>query len=259
MVVSAVGAVGGGLGTAVWDGPGVPSFWAGGVLASVSRTSMMNRTVWPGGVLLSTWGIGVSKSIVVGALGVVVSLGGFLNLAPLGEEEEGWEEDGNVVRVNRDDHRSDMLSEPSSLGLIQVPGGANRDLLRVVDGFLDEVEVLIVVIWEDVGWDPVNCPLYTGWHLGKRKPGVIPDGEGLVQAAGVSIEVWGVGLCWSVGISAGKSDCTSVIDFGYKVFRQEAVRLGEGGGTDVGQGSSDALCEGVLGGVCSSSEEAPRR
>ena len=49
---------------------------------------------------------------------------------------------------------------------------------------------MIVVFREDVGWDRVNCQLYSGWCLGKRKPGVITDGERLVEAAGKGIEVW---------------------------------------------------------------------
>jgi len=94
MVVPTVGAVGGGGGAAVRDGPGVASFWAGEVLASVSPTSMMKRTVGAGGVLLGASGMGVSKSVALGALGVAVSLRRFHNLEPLREEEEGGEEDG---------------------------------------------------------------------------------------------------------------------------------------------------------------------
>jgi len=61
-----------------------------------------------------------------------------------------------------------------------------------VDGVFDEGKELFVVIREDVGWDRVNCQLYSGWRLGKRKPGVITDGERLVEAAGEGIEVRGV-------------------------------------------------------------------
>ena len=70
---------------------------------------MMKRRIGAGGVLLGASGIGVSESVAVGALGVTVSLGRFLDLEPLGEEEEGWEEDGNVVGVNGDDYRSDLF------------------------------------------------------------------------------------------------------------------------------------------------------
>jgi len=114
---------------------------------------MMKRTIQAGGVLLDASGMGVSESITVGALGVAVSLGRYLDLEPLGEEEEGGEEDGNVVGVNGDNHRSGLLGEPNSSALVKVPGCANRDLFRVADGFLDEVEQLFVVVWEDVGWD----------------------------------------------------------------------------------------------------------
>jgi len=88
----------------------------------------------------------------------------------------------------------------------------------------------------------VNCQLYSGWHLGKRKPGIVPDGEGLVEAAGESIKIQGVGFCRGVGISACERDGTSVIDLGYEALGEEAVRVGEGGGTDVRKGSGYPLC-----------------
>jgi len=37
--------------------------------------------------------------------------------------------------------------------LVKVPGRANGDLLRVVDGFLDESEELFVVVLDVVGRD----------------------------------------------------------------------------------------------------------
>jgi len=137
----------------------------------------MKRTIRAGGVFLGASGMGVSESVTVGALGVAVSLGRFLDLEPRGEAEEGGEEDGNIVGVNGDDHRSGLLGEPSSSALVKVPGRTNRDLLCVVDGFLDEVEQLFVVVWEDVGWDRVDRQLYSGWRLGKRKPGIVPTGK----------------------------------------------------------------------------------
>jgi len=83
MVFPAVGAVGGGGVLAVRDGPRVASFWAGGVLTSVSRTTLVKRTVGAGVVLLGASGMGMSESVAVGALGVAVSLRRFLDLRPL--------------------------------------------------------------------------------------------------------------------------------------------------------------------------------
>jgi len=94
--------------------------------------------------------------------------------------------------VNGDNHRSGLLGEPSRSVLVRVPGRTNRDRLGVMDGVFDEGEKVFVVIREDVGWDRVNCQLSSGWSLGKRKPGVITDGERLVEAAGEGIEIWGV-------------------------------------------------------------------
>ena len=133
MVVTALGTVGRGRGAAVRDGLGVTSLGAGGILASVCCTSMMKRTIGAGGVFLGASGRGVYQLIAVGALGVTGSLRRFLDLERLREEEQGWEENVNIVGVNRDYQRSGLLGEPSSSALVKVPGCANRDLIHVVD------------------------------------------------------------------------------------------------------------------------------
>jgi len=103
----------------------------------------------------------------------------------------------------------------------------------------------------------VNCQLYNGWHLGKRKPGIVPNGEGLVEVVGESIEVRGVGCRGGRGIGTGVRGGTSVVDLVYEAFGEEAVGVGTGGGSDVGEGSGYALSEGVRGGRCSGSEGVP--
>ena len=104
MVATAVGAVGGGGRTAARDGPGVASLGAGGVLASMCQTSMVKRTKGARGVgLFATLG-GVAETVAVVALGVSVGVDGFLNLEPLGEEEEEWEEFLYVVGVDGHNH-----------------------------------------------------------------------------------------------------------------------------------------------------------
>ena len=55
--------------------------------------------------------------------------------------------------------------------------------------------------------------LHSCWRLGKRKPGIVSDGEGLVEAAGESIEVRGVGFSWGVGVSASEGDGVWVVNF----------------------------------------------
>jgi len=102
----------------------------------------------------------------------------------------------------------------------------------------------------------VNCQLYSGWRLGKRKPGVIPDWEGLVEAAGESIEVRGVGVGGGVGVGSSEGDGASVVDFGDKTFWEDAVGFREGGSSDIGEGGGYALGKGVGCGVGSTSEEA---
>jgi len=148
-----------------------------------------------------------------------------------------------------------LIGKPSGSVCVKVPGRANRDRLGIVDGVFDEGRVLFVVVREDVGWDRVNCQLYSGWCLGKRKPRVITDGEGLVDAAGEGIEVWGVRLCWGVGVGAREGNSTSIINLCDEAFREEAVRLGEGGGSYVLEGGGYALGKGVGSGFGSGGEE----
>ena len=58
----------------------------------------------------------------------------------------------------------------------------------------------------------MNCHQCSGCRLGQRKPGIVTDGEGLVEVAGDRIEVGGVGFRRGVGIAASEGDSVSVID-----------------------------------------------
>jgi len=113
----------------------------------MGRTIVVKRTVGAGGVFLGASGIGVSESVAVGALGVAVGLYGLLDFETPREEEERGSEDGNVFRVNGDNHRSGLLGKPRSSVLVKVPGRADRDCLRVVNGVFDEGKELLVVFW----------------------------------------------------------------------------------------------------------------
>ena len=73
----------------------------------------------------------------------------------------------------------------------------------------------------------MNCQLYSGWRQGKRKPGIRSCGVGLVEAAGESIEVGGVGTGWGVGVSDGEGYGAPVIDFSKESFGEEAVGVRE--------------------------------
>jgi len=102
----------------------------------------------------------------------------------------------------------------------------------------------------------VNCQLNSGRRLGKREPGIIPDWEGVVEAAGESIEVVGVGLRRGVGVGSGEGDGASVLDLRHEAFWEEAIRFREGGSSNVREGGGYALGKGVGCGVGSRSEES---
>ena len=82
MVVTEVEAVWGRGRAGAGDSLRVTALGAGGVLTSEGRTSMMKRIVGAGGVFLGALGIGVSETVAVCALGVVVSLRCFFDLEP---------------------------------------------------------------------------------------------------------------------------------------------------------------------------------
>ena len=95
----------------------------------------------------------------------------------------------------------------------------------------------------------MNCQHYSGWPLAKRKPGVISDGEGLVEAPGECIEVGCVGLYWGVGIGAREGDSSSVVNLYDETFLEEAIGLSEGSSSYVWEGGGYALSKGVGSGV----------
>ena len=82
--------------------------------------------------LFATLG-GVAEAVAVITLGVWVGVDGFLNLAPLGGEEEGWLEGLNVAVVDGDNHRSRLLGYSSSSVLVKLPGRTDLDRFRVED------------------------------------------------------------------------------------------------------------------------------
>ena len=69
----------------------------------------------------------------------------------------------------------------------------------------------------------MNCQLYSGWHQGNRRPGIVSDGEGLVEAAGDSIEVWSIGFRGGVRIGARERDSAPVIDLCDETFRRRQL------------------------------------
>jgi len=72
-----------------------------------------------------------------------------------------------------------------------------------VDGFLEEVKVLGVIIWADRVWtESISSCIVVG-ALVNVSQGLSPMGEGLVEREGESIQVAGVGLGGGVMICVG--------------------------------------------------------
>ena len=102
-----------------------------------------------------------------------------------------------------------------------------------MDRVFDESQELFVVVREYMDRHPVNCQLNSGWRLGKCEPGVNSGGEGLVEAAGESIKIEGLGFCESVWVGACQGDSASVVDLCDEAFREETVGLTNGGSSYV--------------------------
>jgi len=124
-----------------------------------------------------------------------------------------------------------------------------------VDGVLDQAEELFVVFWEDVCRERVNCQLYSGWRLGKRKPGVVTNGEGLFEAAREGIEIRRAGFGWGVGVGTRKGNNASVVDLCDETFWEQTVGVREGGSGYVWEEGGYAYGKGVGVGVGSGGEE----
>jgi len=77
---------------------------------------------------------------------------------------------------------------PSTSVLVKIHGCANPYHFCIVDGILDKGGESVSVVGGDVDCDRVNCQLYGGWRLGKRKKWGIPEREGLIQAVGENID-----------------------------------------------------------------------
>ena len=102
----------------------------------------------------------------------------------------------------------------------------------------------------------MNCQLGSSWHLGKCEPGIVPDREGLVEAAGDSIKVEGVRVPGGGGVTAGEGPGTTVINHPYESFGCEPVRVGNRSSSNVEDGGGHVLRGGMGETVGSDSEEA---
>ena len=80
----------------------------------------------------------------------------------------------------------------------------------------------------------------------------------MVERAGLSIEVRGLGLCVGVGVGSYGGDGASVVELCKEAPWEETVGVGEGGSSYVREGGSYRVCKGVGSGVGSSGEKTAR-
>lgn len=66
-----------------------------------------------------------------------------------------------------DNHRSYLFGHSSWSGLVKIRRRTDLHCVLVEDGLLHEGKQLIVVVWDDIGWDLVNCQQYSSWREGK--------------------------------------------------------------------------------------------
>jgi len=85
MVVATVGAMGGAGGRAVGDRFAVAPLGAGGIVAPMSHTSMVKRTVGAQGRFLGAALGGVAEGVLVGKLGVSIDINYLFKIEAFGE------------------------------------------------------------------------------------------------------------------------------------------------------------------------------
>ena len=85
----------------------------------------------------------------------------------------------------------------------------------------------------------MNGELEVGGGEAEGLPGVIGDGEGLIEAGGNGLKKGGVGRGGDGGVDNGEDDGALVVDKGLERNRELGVGLFEDGGSDVREADTD--------------------
>ena len=96
-----------------------------------------------------------------------------------------------------------------------------------------------VVLWHSVEGKAVNSELEVGGGEAESLPGVIGDGEGLIEVGGKGLKKGGVGSGGDGGVDNGEGDSVLAIDKGLERNRELRVGLLEDGGSDVREADMD--------------------
>ena len=122
---------------------------------------------------------------------------------------------------------------------VEVAGSFNNEAFGVVDGSGEGGGRKGVVFRHGVEGKAVNGQLEVGRGKAESRPGVIGDGEGLIQAGDKGLKKGGVGRGGDGGVDNGEGDGAFDIDKGLERNRELEVGLFEDGGSNIREADTD--------------------
>ena len=112
-------------------------------------------------------------------------------------------------------HRAGTPSDRTRLAVrVEVAGSLNYEALGVVDGSGEGGGEEGVVIRHGIKREAVNGELEVGGGQSEGLPGVVGDGEGLIEAGGESLKKGGIGGGGDGGVDNGEGDGAFTVDKG---------------------------------------------
>ena len=123
-------------------------------------------------------------------------------------------------------HRAGTFTDRTRLAVgVEVAGSFDYEAFGVVDGSGEGGGEEGVVIRHGVKREAVNGELEVGGGKSEGLPGIVGNGEGLVEAGGESLKKGGVGSGGNGGVDNGEGDGALTVDKGLERNRKLGVGL----------------------------------
>ena len=141
--------------------------------------------------------------------------------------------------MDADDDGGGRLALPGFCIGIEIPGGEDANVLRVEDRFRKTWEKFLRVIREEGDWEGVDGELCLVGGEAEGQPGRLAHRERLVELVGKGVEVWGKGRGGGGRVGDEKGDRSTVIDLGCDREGENAVRISQDAGSNIGESRSN--------------------
>ena len=122
---------------------------------------------------------------------------------------------------------------------VKVAGSLNDEAFGVVDGSGEGGGKEGVILWHGIEGKAVDGELEIGGSEAESLPGVIGDGEGLIEAGGKGLKKGSVGGGGDDRVDNGEGDGAFAIDKGHERNRELGVGLFEDRGSNVREADAD--------------------